>query len=372
MDMEIFTIAGIVLLAVLLLIVAGLLFALLIRKAPDGSGWIASLQSLTQTIGGVHGEIKTLSERILVLERDQMQSYQALASLKSASAESGAMSRGLTEAASAIRADLQNAKSSLAALQAQTSARQELELRTADSIRRLETVIAGTQSKGAAGENILEFILAQLPAEWQVRNFAVGNHIVEFGLRLPNRLALPIDSKWAATGLLEEFVACADPAQQQRLKVEIERAVIQKSKEVAKYIDPNLTANFGIAAVPDAVFDLCPRAQVESMRWNVALISYSMFLPFLLLTFQTVLKAGQEVDLQKLAAYLENAQKTVALLGEELENRFSRALTMLSNSRDEIRGQLGKLQTDFTALQLSTLPTPLEANMDGETALPAP
>ena len=51
------------------------------------------------------------------------------------------------------------------------------------AIRRLETVIAGTQSKGAAGENILDVVFSKLPAEWQVRNFPVGNKSVEFGLR---------------------------------------------------------------------------------------------------------------------------------------------------------------------------------------------
>ena len=58
----------------------------------------------------------------------------------------------------------------LAELHAYTRARQDLERQTADSIRRLETVIAGTQTKGAAGENILEDVFARLPMEWQVRN----------------------------------------------------------------------------------------------------------------------------------------------------------------------------------------------------------
>jgi DNA recombination protein RmuC len=58
----------------------------------------------------------------------------------------------------------------LTELRAYTRARQDLERQTAESIRRLETVIAGTQTKGAAGENILEAVFAQLPIEWQVRN----------------------------------------------------------------------------------------------------------------------------------------------------------------------------------------------------------
>ena len=88
------------------------------------------------------------------------------------------------------------------------------------SIRRLEAIIAGTQSKGLAGENILEMVFAKRPAEWQVRNFRVGGRPVEFGLRLLNNLILPIDSKWAATNLLEQFVAAESISAQQELMAE--------------------------------------------------------------------------------------------------------------------------------------------------------
>src|SRR5204862_612721 len=72
-------------------------------------------------------------------------------------------------------------QSGLAELSAAAKARQELEQQTATSIRRLELVIAGTQSKGAAGENVVEAVFAQLPPAWQLRNFRVGNRTVEFG-----------------------------------------------------------------------------------------------------------------------------------------------------------------------------------------------
>jgi len=40
------------------------------------------------------------------------------------------------------------------------------------------------------------------------------------------------------------------------LKAKIKAAVLAKAKEVKKYLDPSLTMSFGVAAVPDAVFDL--------------------------------------------------------------------------------------------------------------------
>ena len=257
----------------------------------------------------------------------------------------------------------------LAELHAYTRARQDLERQTADSIRRLETVIAGTQTKGAAGENILEAVFANLPVEWQVRNFRVGDKAVEFGLRLPNNLVLPIDSKWPATHLLEQFAAADDPEEQQKLKAQIEKAVLDKAKEVRKYIDPNVTVNFGIAAVPDAVYDLSTGIQVDVFQLNVVLIGYSMFVPYLLLVFQTILKTSQDIDLQRLDAYLRSAEESIQAAQGELEGRFSRAITMLTNSRNELSVLLSKVSSGLTSLQISAsraspeeLPEPLGAD----------
>jgi DNA recombination protein RmuC len=231
-------------------------------------------------------------------------------------------------------------------------ARQDLEWRTAESIRRLETVIAGTQTKGAAGENILEAVFSRLPTDWQVRNFRVGDKAVEFGLRLPNNLILPIDSKWPATNLLEQFAASDDPHEQVRLKAEIEKAVLAKAREVKKYIDPNVTVNFSVAAVPDAVYDLCSGVQADVFQLNVVLIGYSMFVPYLLLVFQTVLKTSQTIDLQRLDAYLDSAEESIQALQGELEGRFSRAITMLTNARVDMSGHLSKLSGGLTSLRL--------------------
>ena len=291
--------------------------------------------------------LRGVSKRVFVVEQRQSQ-------LNERSIETDTIAKGLAETTSAIRDGLSTAQENLAVIQAYSRARQELEFRTSESIRRLEGIIAGTQTKGAAGENILEVVFAQLPTDWQVRDFKVGNKTVEFGLRLPNNLVLPIDSKWAATSLLDSFLATDDIKEQQELKSQIEKAVLSKAKEVRKYIDPNMTVDFGIAAVPDAIFDLCAGVQVESLQMNVVLISYSLFMPYLLLVFQTILKTSQNIDLQRLNSYLENAQSNISELQNELEGRFSRAITMLNNSRDDMRVMVSKVSSSLTSLQISS------------------
>ncbi len=246
-------------------------------------------------------------------------------------------------------------KDGLTKLHSYVEARQDIEQQTMESIRRLETVIAGTHSKGVAGENILEVVFAKLPPDWQLRNFRVGGKVVEFALRLPNNLVLPIDSKWTATTTLERFAATDDIAEKQQLKKEIEKQVLSKAEEVRKYIDPNLTTTFGIAVVPDAVYDLCAGVHADVFRLNVVLISYSLFIPYLLLVFQTILKSLQTIDMHKLQAYLQDVQENLDALQSELDGRFDRALTMLNNSRSEMGAHLSRVKGGLTSLQISAV-----------------
>jgi DNA recombination protein RmuC len=300
-------------------------------------------------------DVRGLTERILSVEQNQSVVNQGVGALTtdalSAITELKTMTTNLSEATGTIRSELSNAKNDLTELQTHVKTELEAERQIAESVRRLEMIIAGTQTKGLAGENVLEVVFAKLPTEWQVRDFRIGGKSVEFALRLPNNLIMPIDSKWAATNLLEQFINTDDLQEQQKLKKAIEDAVIQKAKEVRKYIDPSITVNFGVAVIPDAVYDLCMGVQSEIFQLNVVLISYSMFIPYLLLVFQMTLKNSQSIDLQKLDAYLQTAQECLKSLQDELDGRFSRAITMMNNSRDDMRAILGKIGGSLTGLQ---------------------
>ena len=314
---------------------------------------LAVLWVVLKALHNVQLELRGMNERVSGMEHNQARVDQGIGDLRTGLAKTDSATARLMSAATGIQDQLVRAKEGVAQLQTHSHARQGLEEQTAESIKRLEAVIAGTQSKGAAGENILETLLAHLPAEWQVRDFQVGNKSVEFGLRLPNRLVLPIDSKWPATHLIERFLAAEDPDERRQVKARIEAAVRDKAKEVRKYIDPNVTANFGIAAVPDAVYEMCARVQSDVVQWNVALVSYSMVVPYLLLVFQTVLRSAQTVDTQQLDACLRSVEEGIADMQAELEGRFSRALAMIDNSRSELRAQLGRIAGGLASLRLA-------------------
>ena len=319
---------------------------------------LSHIEPMAQAVGGVQVELRGLTERVSTVEQNQNAVDSNLRSLETGVVKTSVATNSLIEATTAIRNELSRAREGLTELKTHAEARQDVEQRTAESVRRLEAVIAGTQTRGAAGENILEALFAKLPAEWQVRNFRVGNKFVEFGLRLPNNRILPIDSKWAAAHLVEQISECEDSEQMLRLKSQLEGVVLQKAREVRKYIDPALTVNFGVAAVPDAVYDLCSGVHVQVFQLNVVLVSYSMFVPYLLLVFQTTLKTSQNIDMERLTAYLQTAQDSIATLQEELEGRFARSIIMLQNSRNDMSIHLSKIATGLTSLQISADPNP--------------
>lgn len=337
---------------------------------------VGGLASMPETMTKVQSELTKLSERISTVEQNQNQTSQNVTNLVSGITETKTLTQGITASTNAINQLISKTKNDLTELQTQTKARHDQDQKTARSIERLEAIIAGTPSKGTAGENILDVVFAKLPAEWQVRDLRIDNKPVEFALRLPNGLLVPIDSKWAATSLIEQFSNCADPDEQKRLRLRIEEAVLKKAKEVKKYIDPKITATFGIAAVPDAVYDLCPAVQVEAYRNNVLLISYSMFLPYLLLIFQTILKAERNLNLEELESYLKNTKEGLDELQKELEGRMASAIKMLSNSRVDMSMTVSRLSGRLAELQAgpSTSETvrALAASASGESAAMTP
>jgi DNA recombination protein RmuC len=176
---------------------------------------VSHLEPVTQTVNNVQVELRGLVEKVAQVEQNQTVANQGIGNLATGLAQTGAtitskvsdvqqqsaaslyqvsaglagelakgqqasstslaelkvLAAGLTEATTSMRSELARAKNDLTELQTNAKARQELELQIANSIKRLETIIAGTQSKGSAGENILEVVFAKLPVDWQVRNF---------------------------------------------------------------------------------------------------------------------------------------------------------------------------------------------------------
>lgn len=123
-----------VVLFVLLLVQSACLVAVtvaLLRRSEQGGASSRDIRRMLATLQQDQAQLAVLGERLEGL-------------------------RPLTQSVGHIR-------DSITELQSRLRGREELERRTADAIHRLERVISGTQSRGAAGEHLLDAVFSQLP-----------------------------------------------------------------------------------------------------------------------------------------------------------------------------------------------------------------
>jgi DNA recombination protein RmuC len=267
----------------------------------------------------------------------------------------------LSQAVEGIRGDLSRAHLSIAEVKALETGRAQQMEQAATSLRRLEAVVAGSSTRGAAGENILARALGQLPPDLLEVNVPFGSKVVEYALRLPGGRLLPIDSKWTSAASLERLAQTEDPHEQKKLTDQIGRDVRVRIREVSKYLDPERTLSLAIVAVPDAVYHACPEVHGEGYREGVLVVPYSLALPYVLCLYRLSIRFGTTVDPDQLMAHVRSLGESLHKIEDDLEGRLSRGLVQVENARDSIRESLSQARRATTRL--------LEA-ADGE-ALPS-
>jgi DNA recombination protein RmuC len=255
---------------------------------------------------------------------------------------------------SELRERLAQTHASMEGFRSALTARQQVEDEARRSLRRLESIIAGSSTRGAAGENILEEAIRHLPAEMLQRNAWVGGKVVEFALRLPGGKLLPIDSKWTSTQSLEALAAPeVDAARRSQLVAQVEREVEKRIREVSQYIDPACTTPWALAAVPDAAYSICRGAFAEAHRRNVIIVGYSMALPYLLAIYQLHMQFSRTVDMENLQACLMDVERQLDALEGVLENKVQRAVVMLQNAYGEGKQISARVRASAQSIQVS-------------------
>ncbi len=256
--------------------------------------------------------------------------------------------------AAELRERLSQTQSVVEGLRSAISARQPVEEEARASLKRLESVIAGSSSRGAAGEHILEEALRHLPPEMLQRNVWVGGKVVELALRLPGGKLLPMDSKWVSSVALQQLAAPGlDANRRAQLMGQVEREVERRVREVSQYIDPATTAPFALAVIPDAAYDVCRGAIVNAHSRHVMVVGYAMALPYLLTLYQLHLQFARSVDMEKLQSALIDIERQVDVLEGILENKVQRSLTVLQNAYTEGRQATAKIRASTQAVQIT-------------------
>ena len=256
--------------------------------------------------------------------------------------------------ASDLRQRLATTQAAVEGFRSAVTARQQVEDESRQSLRRLEAIIAGSSTRGAAGENILEEAIRHLPPDMVQRNVWVKGKVVEFGLRLPGGKLLPLDSKWTSSKALEELSSPdLEPSRRAQLCKEVEKEVEKRIREVSQYIDPATTAPFALAAIPDGAYSVCRSAFAEAHRRHVIIVGFSMAMPYLLALYQLHLQFARSVDMENLQAALMDVDRQLETLEGVLENRLQRAVVMLTNAYAEGKQVSARIRASAQSIQRS-------------------
>jgi len=318
---------------------------LLSRRAPASDpAALQALETVARNLGQLQAELGRVAHAQVELRQDAQRGREA--SLLQ-----------LAETAQGIRGELGLAQRTLAEVKALEQGRARQMEMAADSIKRLEAVVAGSPTRGVAGENILARALAQLPPDLIEVNVAFGNKCVEYALRLPGGRYLPIDSKWTSVGALERLAVVEDAVERRKLVDQIARDVRTRVRDMTKYLDPERTLSLGLLAVPDAVYSAAPEAHGEGYREGVLVVPYSLALPYVLALYRLVVRFGATVDTDQLTAHIRSLGECLRKMDEEIEGRLSKGLVQIQNARDAMRDQVATAQRTADRLVLAAEPS---------------
>ncbi|MHB0976345.1 MAG: DNA recombination protein RmuC [Candidatus Aquicultorales bacterium] len=243
-----------------------------------------------------------------------------------------------------IREELGRTGRALTALQLDLQARKKFDDENREVVKRLESVIAGSFSKGRAGENILGETFKLFPPEMLETEFRIGGRVVEFALKLSDGRVLAIDSKWPATPLLMALEEETDETRRAGIVSDIEKEVNKKVREVTGYIDPMRTVPWAVVALPDAVFSVCKRAFLDAYKLRVILISYSMALPYVLTFYSLHVQYARSIDVGNMQAHILDIERHLDEIEQVLENRIAKGSAMISNAYAEFAQGIGKIR----------------------------
>lgn len=228
---------------------------------------------------------------------------------------------------------------SLRELQAATAARWTREDDAFASLQRLSAILGGSSSSGAAGERIVREVLDSLPPQWRITQHVVAGKPVEFAVKLPDGLILPIDSKVVGQADLDELQAEQDAERRKRKEKDIRDQVLQKAGEIRKYIDDR-SVGFGIIAVPDPAYDVSgPILSKAYQEQHAIVVPYRLLAPFVLMVYEQHRHTGAYDD-ARVGRLLLDAQTHLERAAQVLNGTVSTALAQLTNGRDRLNGEL--------------------------------
>lgn len=221
--------------------------------------------------------------------------------------------------------------------------------RMAQSVSRLQNVLANVKTRGTFGEVQLQAILEEVlaPGQFgaQVQLDPASRERVDFAVRLPGRDAgapcwLPIDSKFPLEDweLLEEALRAGDAAAAAEARKGLERAVLRQAKSIReKYVRPPVTTDFAVMFLPSEglyaetlrIPGLADRLQRELRVTPSGPTVITALLNSLLMGFMTLAMEKRSVEVWRTLTEVKTEFAGFTKQFELVEKKFREAQTSL-------------------------------------------
>ena len=280
------------------------------------------------------------------------QAWQSIGRVESSLAQLGqlpSLQQSLQEQVSAAIRDL----AALKEWQAKEQSRWQTEDDAFGRLQRLTNVLLGSSTSGQAGERVVQEVIDNLPPQWRYTNQAVNGRRVEFALRLPDGLILPIDSKVVSQAELDAAETTSDPGERERLERGIRTNLLKRVSEVRQYVDAR-TVGYAVAAVPDAAYRLSGAVLPRAFQEHRALVvPFSLLAPFILMVYEQHLRAA-DLDGAQVSRLVADAQQHLESAARLLNSQFGSALTQLTNAREHLTRELAAAGSALEQMRRST------------------
>jgi hypothetical protein len=103
---------------------------------------------------------------------------------------------------------------------------------------------------------------------------------------------------------------------------------------------------------------------VDAFKQGIVIISYTQAIPYLLSLIQLVLRFGAQMDTARLSQALRTVAEALEKMEAEVDGRFSRTITQLQNSREELKASLGRARQGVRGLRVEAEPPELAPSVD--------
>lgn len=382
-EMGIWILLGIVGLAGILI---GVLLALWLRRIPEAKQMKQQLEELRQRVDETHKNLpeiregivrvsdglqsliafaqQTLHPQVTVQLRDaQSRLDQSLEAIRSVQEKLSDQSIIDEQRHGRMLTELQEAQKILTGVRSlldQITNRVQIVATMEKAVERIETrigdltaMLLGRRS-GQVGEGMVETLLSPVPDDWLERDVSMGKGKVEFALKMPGGYLVPLDSKFVASEIASRLAP--DNGGDERQIKQIKETVKTRAKEIAeRYLVDERSIGFGIAAVPDAVYEVCKGAiQASAQRHQIVIVPYSLLLPYTLSLYLMAQRLGIAKMTEKERA-MSTARTALHQAKTHLEN-MTREITSVANLREkalmQVEAALNHLASSTTNEQI--------------------